>query len=410
MWNFCYSLIWRHDAGDSADDPLIFNSNFFTGPKSHINANRTGEATGGASYYTNQFGEPSADVYYSFELTEDYANVSISTDFPETDFDTKIYLMDNGVVIDENDDIDGSNNRKSRIERGLCAGFYQVIVEGFDVEAGDFKLEIDATGFVGELETATSVTSATCADANDGQVVATASFGIPPYIYELVPSEGGGSITFDGTYDQLQAGLSYYYRVTDFCGSFVDSESFTVGVLDTIRPTAVCVPATIQLNEGEVDSPFTPGEIMQLAGQSTDNCGGIADAEVFPNTISASDAPTFTYELIVYDSQGNSASNLCEIQIDIISSVEQSEELNAAITTYPNPTTDLVFVAINGLAIDSAELWLRDQLGRVVAHRSLRDTALDHQLEFDLSQQPTGTYTLQIQTADGQLTRRILKQ
>lgn len=409
QFNFCYSLIWRYEAGDSADDPLIFNSNFVTGAKSNISSNRTGEGTGGNSYYSNQYGEPSPDVHYSFQLTQDYANVVISTDFPETNFDTKIYLLNDLGLIEENDDIDGANNRKSKIERGLCAGFYQVVVEGFDVNTGDFKIEVDATGFVGPLETATTLVPATCPDATDGQLMVEASGGIGPYTYVLVPNSGNDLIDFDGTYNELQAGEGYYYRVTDFCGEVVDSDNFTVAADDNVNPVAVCVGATLTLNDNDGTTELTPGEITQLGNQSTDNCGEITEVTIFPTEISPADAPIFFYELTVRDAAGNLNTALCELNINVVSNVSQLPALDAALTTYPNPATDWLNVKLDNISLTKAELYLRDPLGRQVYYLPLERVNQSFQTQIDLSQLAAGVYTLQIETPEGQLTRRIVK-
>ncbi|MEO0790216.1 MAG: T9SS type A sorting domain-containing protein [Bacteroidota bacterium] len=410
LFNYCYSIIWRHVSGDNANDPLIFNNNFFTGAKSHFNSNRSGEATGGDSYYSDQYGDPSPDVFYSFELTQDYANVVITTDFPETNFDTKIYLLQGGELIDENDDIAGADNRKSKIERSLCAGFYQVVVEGFDTSEGDFKIEVDATGFVGEIEASSTIVPANCEGAADGEIVVEASFGVPPYTYTLVPDNGDPEIDFDGMFEELVGGSTYAYRVTDFCGESVLSNNFTVGVDDTIDPVAVCVGATLTLGDDEGETMLDESEIAQLGGQSTDNCGDIAEVTIFPNIISPADAPIFSYELTVFDAAGNANSALCELNINILSSVDQNPELDAAITTYPNPTTDWLEVNIEDLDMDRGEIYLRDQMGRIIAHESILQTTRNYQTNFDLSNQPAGIFTLQILTPEGQLTRRIIKQ
>ncbi|MEM6770140.1 MAG: DVUA0089 family protein [Bacteroidota bacterium] len=414
-YNFCYRVIWRHVNGNTINDPLTFGNIVALGQRNHFNSNRVpAEATGvpEASNYNNNYGEPSPDVYYVFSLDEDRENVVLSTDYDYTNFDTKIYLLDAaGELIAENDDISGADNRKSRIERSLCAGTYYVVVEGFDVNEGDFQLSVEASGFLLPVEATATVTGASCDGEMDGAVSVNAIDGVSPYTYRLFDANMESLGSFNQSIDNLSANTTYFYQVVDACGGTTSAESFTVGVFDNEDPVAVCVGGTIMLPDGTVDSPFSESEISQLGGRSTDNCG-IDEVTMFPNTISATIGDTiFVYELTVFDAMGNSAAELCSLTVVVTpNSVEQLPALDAALTAYPNPTAGLLTVTIEDFAIATGELTVRDLSGRTILRRAVNNTPPSWTEQLDLSSYPAGIYTLQVTTPEGQLTRRIVRQ
>ncbi|MTB50819.1 T9SS type A sorting domain-containing protein [Lewinella sp. W8] len=414
LYNFCYRVIWRHVNGNTFNDPLAFGNIVSLGQRNHFNSNRqTAEPTGvpEATQYGNQYGDPSPDVYYVFSIDEDRENVVISTDHDYTDFDTRLYLLDaNGDLLVENDDVSG-NNRKSRIERSLCAGTYYVVVEGFDVERGDFQLSVEASGFLAPVEATATITNASCDGEIDGVISVNASDGVAPYTYRLFNAELESLGSFNQTIDNLSANTTYFYQVVDACGQTTSAQSFTVGVTDTEDPVAVCVGATITLPDGTVDSPFSASEISQLGARSTDNCG-VTDVELFPNVISASAGDTlFAYELIVYDGMGNSDSEICFINLIVTTtSVTQLPALDAALTAYPNPTSSALTVSIEDFPISTGVLSIRDLQGRTIIQRSLNHTGPNWSAQLDLATYPAGIYTLQVTTPEGQLTRRIVRQ
>lgn len=413
-YNFCYRIIWRHANGNTFDAPLAFGNIVSLGQRNHFNSNRRPTENTGvpeASQYDNNYGEPSRDVYYVFSLDEDREKVVLSTDHEYTDFDTKLYLLDSeGTLITDNDDID-NNNLKSRISRSLCAGTYYVVVEGFDVNEGDFQLSVEASGFLPPLEASASITDASCDGEMDGIISVTASDGVGPYTYRLFDANMDALGSFNQTLDNLSANTTYFYQVADACGTTTSARSFTVGVTDTEAPVAVCVGGTITLPDGTVDTPFSESEISTLGARSTDNCG-VTEITIFPNTISASVGDTlFSYELTVFDGMGNSDAELCALNVVVTTtSVAQLAELDAALTAYPNPTKGMLTVSITDFPIASGELSIRDMSGRTILRRTLNDTASSWSDQLDLSAYPTGIYTLQVTTPKGQLTRRIVRQ
>ncbi|MFT5820738.1 MAG: hypothetical protein ACI8ZM_001985 [Crocinitomix sp.] len=155
-WDFQLATTWRFTAGSSCDDPLIFAALNAGEIRYNFNSNdRSIEGThpygGNIFSYENVADNPSADVYYSFTITEEL-KVTISTDNDATNFDTYIRLYNEGcgAMIAEDDDSGVDNT--SIIETILTAGTYMIQVEGYEGNEGDFDLSISAGGPVSGTE------------------------------------------------------------------------------------------------------------------------------------------------------------------------------------------------------------------------------------------------------------------
>lgn len=140
---------WRYVAGTSHTNALDFGSLEANRLYTHINQNTgvpdlpnlNGERFG----YPSLKGNETPEVNYRFTL-DNPAQVTISTDYDQTNFDTRIVLsrIVNGqeVRVAENDNLN-TNNKKSRLQLTLCDGTYNVYVEGGDVSSiGRFELGV----------------------------------------------------------------------------------------------------------------------------------------------------------------------------------------------------------------------------------------------------------------------------
>lgn len=149
-----YRYAWRYAAGSWGGDPLRFDELAHNRTKTHLNSNRgTPSGANGSLGYGNLWNassygfQSSNDVTYTFVISGKAKEVTISTEYTETNFDTYIHLLGSPTPssfypIAKNDDFNGT--RKSRIVRQLCAGTYKVIVEGFSNHTGTFKLSVHA--------------------------------------------------------------------------------------------------------------------------------------------------------------------------------------------------------------------------------------------------------------------------
>ncbi|MCB0640991.1 MAG: hypothetical protein KDC44_05100, partial [Phaeodactylibacter sp.] len=166
--------VWRYSQGFACSNPLQFGVIPNGQSRNHQNANRSFVSSYDnypVGYYQAQ-NSTSGDVYYSFVISQT-AEVTISTDHPETDYDTRLYLYgDNcsaGALIAENDDI-GAGNYNSQITQVLCPGPYLILVEGYEQNEGYFKLSVgvaepEVEGFIG-----LQLTDPQCPSSNDGSI------------------------------------------------------------------------------------------------------------------------------------------------------------------------------------------------------------------------------------------------
>ncbi|MEO0724216.1 MAG: T9SS type A sorting domain-containing protein [Bacteroidota bacterium] len=405
LWDFKYQIIWRYMNGDNLDEPLLLGDLVAAGERFDLNSNnQLASPSGGLTNYTNQYsGSPSADVYYSFSLS-DAREVTLSTNHSETAFDTHLFLLDaDGNLLADNDDV-ASGNLRSTITEALCPGQYYVVVEGFDaVSDGVFRLTAEAGGFLAPLDDVfLDLTNATCDDATDGAAMATPDGGIAPYQYFWFDSDAQIQL---GSGNDLYPG-NFIVQIFDACGTEV-SEAFSIEAEDTIFPEANCPDFT-------VDVPELPGveyllDTTTIASFSTDNCGAVFVTDFAPMTYGSDDAPDFTYSITISDQAGNLSSCLGTVSITVVTSVDQDEELATAVDIFPNPTTDLFTIRTQELELERGQLFLRDMNGRIVYEKDCPDTRTWQEV-FDISHLAAGIYTLQIRSGQRQLTRRIIKQ
>ncbi|MGB6035330.1 MAG: T9SS type A sorting domain-containing protein [Cryomorphaceae bacterium] len=148
IWDLQLKTAFRYTHGNSCNDPLTYGVLNFNTSYDHFNSTSqelAGEiSTFSPLFYDNTADFSSADVYYSFELTEP-TEISISTvnevnEF--TDFDTylRLFNADCSEIITQNDDVDGTV--QSRIVTALDPGLYKIQVEGYQANAGKFFLQI----------------------------------------------------------------------------------------------------------------------------------------------------------------------------------------------------------------------------------------------------------------------------
>lgn len=140
---------WRYVAGTSHTNALDFGTLDSNRLYTHINQNTrvpdlpnlNGERFG----YRSNKGNETPEVNYRFTLDKP-AQVTISTDYDQTNFDTRIVLsrIVNGqeVFVAENDNLN-TGNKKSRLQLILCDGTYNIYVEGGDESSiGRFELSV----------------------------------------------------------------------------------------------------------------------------------------------------------------------------------------------------------------------------------------------------------------------------
>ncbi|MEL6943105.1 MAG: PKD domain-containing protein, partial [Bacteroidota bacterium] len=90
----------------------------------------------------------------------------------------------------------------------------------------------------------------------------------------------------------------------------------------------------------------------------------------------------------------------------IISSLENIDQKVIA-KAYPNPVSDLLTIALEGLSPTPLQLRILDTKGRILQEQSFHSTNL---IEVNVSNYPAGLYFVQVLGKDWQVTERVLKE
>lgn len=82
-----------------------------------------------------------------------------------------------------------------------------------------------------------------------------------------------------------------------------------------------------------------------------------------------------------------------DLLTNVIVGTEETPQYQVAVNTYPNPVQDHLFIELNQIPIaESWQVMIYDQLGRIVATKSLYET----NTSIDLTHLPPATYFLYI--------------
>lgn len=90
----------------------------------------------------------------------------------------------------------------------------------------------------------------------------------------------------------------------------------------------------------------------------------------------------------------------------VISSIENLDQKVIA-KAYPNPVSNLLTIALEGLSPTPLQLRILDTQGRILQEQSFNSTNL---LELNVSDYPSGLYFVQVLGEDWQVTERVLKE
>ncbi len=93
-------------------------------------------------------------------------------------------------------------------------------------------------------------------------------------------------------------------------------------------------------------------------------------------------------------------------EISVISGLDQFEDLDLIISTYPNPVSDLLILKVEGLDWNELNFRMYSSEGKVVSS----DKLLNSETNIDMSHFAPGTYFLQvIMQEDAVKTFKIIK-
>ena len=380
---------WRYSDGDAFSNPLEFGPIAANNSlKVHQNANRDTPANATTPHvgYPNNIGQGSSEVIYSFSLSET-STVTMTTDDPETNYDTYLHLFDaNQNVIAVNDDIPGGGTTKSRITETLCAGTYYIVVEGYSSNEGDFTLYLEWLSSE-SMSISLSSTDASCPAASDGNVSLNVSGGVAPFQYSW--QDGSTSANLNN----VPPG-AYSVFVTDGCGQTEFADIF-VGISDNEAPVALCRNLTYTLEPGE--SVFF--DASQIDDGSYDNCS-IQEIAIDIEQVSYDMVGDNFVTLTVYDDSGNQSS--CTATVTVIQDMGNPNSVRDLATgipfsLQPNPTSEVVFVDLDGQNLSmAAQLLIRDLTGRTL----WSGPAVEGRIAIDLSTFRPGMYLVEIRDKD----------
>lgn len=340
---------WRYTKGFDGYTPLTFGA-ISSGTKTHINANRTGPQplhTGygnGWSYAPHGFRQ-SKDVTYTFQLTQS-RQVTIRTDYPETDFDTFVHLMGTNGQNDytynyiEGDDDDGTG-LGSLITRNLCPGYYYVVVEGALANSeGNFKLTIGVSSATtvspgGISSPDASLCSGAAIPELGSTTPATSPCGSITYQWfkngNSIPGATGATYDDPGT---MGAGtITYYRQATDGGGTSANSNTititvatstFTVGSISLAGSTTITIPAGTDpgsIASSGVDPSATPTPFSiqwqksELTGSTWSNWSNIDGATAKTYDPPPLDKTTRFQRVVISKCGTGSPSNTIEVTV-----------------------------------------------------------------------------------------------
>ncbi len=352
---FNYRSTWRHSNGDAIGSALDFGTIRNAGFETHTNSNRI--APSGAPVnkgYTNKlsFGaiNTGPEVVYRFRVTGSRSQfVTLSTDFPGTDFDTEIHLLNGaGNTIIESDDDGAPGSTKSLIERVLEPGTYFLVVEGFNsTSTGDFVVGIRAdnisynSGSISQPAVTAACFGASLPGITSNQAASTSPSSDLTATYTWFRRIGSGNFT------PIPGATSASLTSTQ-AGTMGDQDiSFRrVATLDGVdTPTTNTVTVMSQANFGEVriinnNGPVCSGENAVYTIESTsesDDAGAVVSF-----TLNGGSAQTITLDAggqaTITDNAITSTSSLQLVEIrlnDCMNSLSASKEILVMGTPIP---------------------------------------------------------------------------
>ena len=391
-------LTWRYAAGDGPNNMLDFGPVAMNTTKSDVNSNRpvSGQNSSAPLQYVDVGGSFSAEVFYKFHLDQ-ASTVIISTDHELTNFDTKLglYALPGGEYITGMDG-GGAFPGTDVINIQLCAGDYQVIVNGYQDNSGLFRVSVTAQAPIAPSITVTSNPGTSCAGANDGVVSWTSTGGIGAVGYVVNGTNVGNTTTLS----DFWVG-THTIQVVDACGT-TGSVTFPVANGDVIAPTALCqATLSIEVIEGQ-NTPVIPAEVDN---GSADNCEEI-ELSVSPSSFSTSDVGLQSVVLTVTDENNNASTCTCVVSVENVTGMEEAA-MAARIRVLPNPNNGRFQLDLSDLSLSAdTRVDITDALGRTVFGTSPTKSILD----MDLGHLPDGAYMVRLSNPRWNALTRIVIQ
>jgi hypothetical protein len=232
----------------------------------------------------------------------------------------------------------------------------------------------------GPLSVAASATPSTICAGDSTSLLALPSGGSGIYTYNWLPVTGLTNDTIADPFASPVTTTTYTVSISD--GTNTSSASVTVNVnplpvvalgIDTI----VCKNKSITLDAGAGATPYfwSTGETTQTI--SVDTTNAISDIA--------------TIWVSVTNSNGCSTTDTIVITFDPCTGLTEYGD-NAFITVYPNPTTGIITVNVNGLTLAS-DLAIYTLQGQKIYSKNIKG---DSSILIDMTSQPKGLYFVKL--------------
>ena len=243
-----------------------------------------------------------------------------------------------------------------------CTGSNQLSISASPLSfncsnVGANNVTLSVTDLAGNTSTCTAIVTvedntnpvATCQNVT-AQLNASGTVSVPASAVNNGSSDACGiaSLTLSpGTFNCSNVGsVGTVLTVTDNNGNSATCAA-TVSIEDNIAPSAICVPATVQLSAGGTGTVT----VADVDGGSSDACG-IASRTVSPNSFNCSNVGPNTVTLTVTDNNGNTST--CNSTVTVEDNVPPNAVCqNLTISLNPSGTANITTSTVNNGSSDA---------------------------------------------------------
>jgi hypothetical protein len=134
---------------------------------------------------------------------------------------------------------------------------------------------------------------------------------------------------------------------------------------------------------------------------------GIRSGLTTPTVTIASTSATTVIRLRATSDYGLTDIGIDDLRLAVVLTT-RNEALAATVGLYPNPTHQAFTLALPVGPLNSASATLRNALGQVVQTRQLHLPAAGGTTEFDVRNLATGVYSLQLETGEMRVVKRVV--
>lgn len=291
--------------------------------------------------------------------------------------------------------LDGVDFTPSPLFEGLGADNYAVYVEdanGCQVELGNIYTIAEPAA----IAASASTSDVTCNGFGNGAIDMVVSGGVAPYVYST-----GGAFSSVDPITGLEPN-TYNVVVQDANGCTTE-----VSGVEITEPSALTITG---LDANSIDEDAGGNTAYTVAGGTpvynyewVDADGNVVStSQNLPAFTAASDAGEYT--VTITDSNG------CEVSETINISGITALNNNYSLALYPNPSTGLFRLTLNGINGEKVTYTIMDESGRVVLAKEMADISGERVENIDLTAIASGIYIMNVNIGASVETIRLILQ